>query len=261
MKRIFTEGCKAGTIAGLIWGLMLLGFVSPIIQTAEKYEETAQKSEVHDPSSHHHHSHGNSPTVEFEPNAWQRPILTVLGSTLMGIAFGLLLSLSISFGIKFKIFSENNLHRPVFVGALIGVFGFLIFQGIPSLGLSPALPGIVGAEHDYEARQSWWMLSVVCSTFGIISFVAFPKILGNKLQGFHATLASLVLAVGFILAPFVYGVPNHSIVSVVPSSLQSHFIWVSTTVNMSFWLLLGSVLFFFVSQGNQESSKLANATA
>jgi predicted cobalt transporter CbtA len=157
MTRILIQGCKAGTIAGLIWGLMMLGFVSPIIQTAEKYEVAAQQSEVHNHESHHHH-HGAATSVEFEPNAWQRPLLTVLGSTLMGIAFGILMSLCISVGVKFKLFSANTLRRPILVGAFLGVFGFLIFQGIPSLGLSPALPGIIGAEHDYEARQSWWIL-------------------------------------------------------------------------------------------------------
>ncbi|MEO7161485.1 MAG: CbtA family protein, partial [Bdellovibrionia bacterium] len=249
MTRILVQGCKAGALAGVIWGLLMLGFVSPIIGQAEKYEDAAQEFEVHQHQHHHEHHHSTVSNVpDFEPSALQRPILTVLGTTLMGIAFGILMSVGLGLGMRFKLLPETLVRHPILMGAFFGLIGFLIFQGIPSLGLPPELPGIIGAENDYDARQTWWAFCVVCCGLGVISLVTLPVLLRNRMKRTYGSISFFIGAVALMLVPFIWGVPAHSELSVVPAELKTYFICVSTGVNALFWFCLGGLLFYFVYQ-------------
>ena len=135
MLQILTNGIKAGLIAGFLWGIMNILFVSPLILEAEKYEGGGEvvattavtkavveakapiAAKAHDHSTHDHgtkavvktapviatapvtlphdsHHHGEG---EFEPEGAMRPALSVLGTSLLGAAYGVLRSLAFSF--------------------------------------------------------------------------------------------------------------------------------------------------------------------
>jgi len=258
MTQAIVQGCKAGTLAGLIWGLLILGFVSPIIQKAEVYEQKAETSEVHEhhdtattaasaiiEHSHHHHHHTDD-ADDFQPNFWQRPLLTVLGTILMGIAFGIFASVGLSLLLHYYSTTWERLFRsPLKWGLSLGLIGFAIFQGLPALGIRPALPGVIGAEEDHLVRQNWWLLSVFCSTAALSLASLGWKVVKNSTRSTQKVLFVILIitSAAVVIFPFGgYGVPVYSKESVTPMGLQETFICVSLIVSLLFWLIMSTTL-------------------
>lgn len=231
-------GCKAGSLAGLLLGLLTVALISPVILKAELFEQpTADAVEA----GHHH----DAAAEEFTPNDWQRPVLTVVGAWLIGISFGILASVVVFLGLTFDFIPAVQSVRWWKAGLLFGGLGFLIFQGIPALGLKPELPGIVGAEGDFAARQTWWLISVVCSTAGLVVFALIDSLL--PLQKLLRRSVAGMACAGLALVPFWLGVPVHSEVSTTPEPLRHQFLVLSLGINAGFWLLLGGFLFYFLT--------------
>jgi cobalt transporter subunit CbtA len=231
MIQIITNGIKAGVIAGLFWGLLNVFFVSPLILKAETYEGTAH---VHADGHHHHHGE------EFSPEGKTRSALTILGTTLLGVAYGVLLSLVIVLALKFNLITTSFAKNSGVLTALMGISAFAILHGLPSLGLPPPLPGVENSEGDFGVRQNWWLFSVFMNFCAIMMFWFGSKVLQRYgiSKGLSLSL-SVALAIFFIWAPFgLYGVPDHSLTTSVPKDLQEQFLGASLFVNLAFWIIL-----------------------
>ena len=281
MLQILTNGIKAGLIAGFLWGIMNILFVSPLILEAEKYEGGGEvvattvvtkavvetkapiAAKAHDHNSHDHgtkavvksapvvaaapvapahgghgaHEHGEG---EFEPEGAMRPALSVLGTSLLGAAYGVLLSCILLLALKIKLIKMNFISNPWVQGALLGLSGFVILHGLPSIGLPPPLPGVANSEADFGVRQAWWLKDVFLNLFAMLTLwfggSALSKLSFGKTTG---TMISVILAIVLIWIPFgLIGVPEHATATAAPADLQSKFLVASLTVNFIFWVVL-----------------------
>ena len=241
MSRILLEGCKAGLLAGVVFGLLLLGFVSPLVQRAEVFENAPTLNLVHEP---HDHSHPHPEVMKSEK--WERPLLTFVGALLLGVSFGILSSLILFAALRFRFISlERFARQPWWIGLMVGVLGFAIFHGIPALGLRPALPGVAGSEGDHAVRQTWWLVSVASSLSAFLLFVCFFA--WARKRGLAAQSVLFGAVVLLLVFPFFgFGVPVYSTASVTPLDLQQRFILVSLVVSAAFWLVLGTIQSYFV---------------
>lgn len=285
MLQILTNGIKAGILAGFLWGVMNVFFISPLILEAEKYEGGAEEvvapviakeavvakapviAKAHDHSTHDHgtkkldatttakadsavlvakapvasahgaHEHGEN---EFQPEGAMRPALTILGTSLLGAAYGVLLSCIFLLALKLKLLKLNFISNPWVQGTFIGLSGFLIIHGLPSIGLPPPLPGVQNSEGDFGLRQAWWLKDVFLNLFAMLTLwfggSALSKISFGKTTG---TIISALLAVVLIWIPFgVIGIPEHATATAAPVDLQSKFLIASLVVNLIFWVVL-----------------------
>lgn len=255
MFSYFSNGIKAGVIAGFLLGLLNIITISPLILEAEKYElpETPVSSTVgHD--HEHHDEHHHEQQEEFSPEGKLRSVLTVVGDTILGCVYGILLSALVLVAIRFNLLKENFYERHYWEGLIIGLGFFSIIHGIPSIGLTPVPPGIIGGGNDLIARQKWWIISALFSFIGfcfvwfrgkVFSFVMPGKEKKSKMFFIAGLLAFTIIA----SIPFVIGVPPHSEKTTAPLSIQHAFIWKSLSVNFIFWLVLGT---FFVALVKKE---------
>lgn len=285
MLQVLTNGIKAGILAGFLWGVMNVFFVSPLIHEAEKYEGGAEEvvtpainkevvvskspaiKKVHDHSTHDHgvkkentaktakpesavlvakapvaHSHGSHVhgEGEFEPEGAMRPALSILGTSLLGAAYGVLLSCIFLLAFRLKLLKTNFISNPWVQGTFIGLSGFLILHGLPSIGLPPPLPGVQNSEADFGLRQAWWLKDVFLNLFAMLTLwfggSALSKISFGKTTG---TLISVILAIVLIWIPFgLIGIPEHATETGAPADLQTKFLMASLLVNLVFWIVL-----------------------
>ncbi|WP_167882128.1 CbtA family protein [Leptospira semungkisensis] len=259
-------GILSGLISGLFLGLLIYFLNVPLIQEAEKFEVSpaSEKSQVH---THSHgqntHSHSHPPDTldksklqEDTGVVSKRNLWTFLGSLILGIGYGILFSLWLHF-LPFHSFEKNSsILRTLLYSILFSVAGFLIFFGIPALGLPPELPGRLAGEADYAARQSWWYLCVISCFLG---FAIFSATLTYSQLGkpWKWGIASFVLLVGTVL-PFIYGAPIISEESLAPLDLRSRFVKITWIVNLLFWLCL-SLSFFLQRRRSILRSSLEHA--
>lgn len=201
----------AAIIAGTLTGILFTGIqhlqVIPLIQEAESYEGGGH-AQQHDHAST---EHDNSETLE-------RHLLTLLANVLAGISFSLLLASAITLS------KHSGWRKGLFWGAA----GYLCFFVAPALGLTPKLPGTLGAPLDYQ--QVWWVATVTATAIGL-GLLVFAK---------HILLKSLGLV--FIAMPHVVGAPlPQQAYSSAPEQLRHDFIVASALANAGFWIILGAL--------------------
>jgi predicted cobalt transporter CbtA len=179
-------------------------------------------------------------------------LLTVLGSSLLGIAFGILSSTAVGFLLR----SNSRIRRSFFEspkrwGLGMGLVGFAVFQGIPAIGIPPALPGVVGADVDYSVRQAWWLTTIACSLSAVglsIYFLAQIRRLGLVLRG-----SLLVAVLGILGFPFFgMGIPEYSRVNLVTGEMVHQFVSTSLGVSLCFWVVLAQVLSKLIRQKGRQ---------
>ncbi|WP_176722231.1 CbtA family protein [Candidatus Thiosymbion oneisti] len=151
-------------------------------------------------------------------NGWQRSGSTLVANILIAIAFSLLLAAAFSL--------RPGLQWPE--GLLWGLGGYAAFFALPALGLPPEIPGSFAA--DLVSRQSWWLLTALCSAVGLALIV---------LQ--RPWVWKIVGAV-LVVAPHLLGAPQPEIHGgTAPAALADAFIWRAALINVVFWLLLGGL--------------------
>ena len=152
----------------------------------------------------------------------ERTISTTLTSLGAGIGFALLLTAC------YALRGRVNWQQ----GVVWGFAGFVAFNVAPALGLPPELPGAAAA--DLDARQFWWVATVVLTGGGLATIVFAP--------GYFRLIGVVPL-----ILPHLVGAPQpeqHG--GLVPAELEQTFIYVSLLTNGGFWTVLGaSTAYFF----------------
>ena len=176
-RSIFITGLSAGLIVGILISIVHAFTTTPLILHAEQYENSAAHAQLNfDPFR----QAVNMPTVERSSDfnthslrpvhndattgseSWaphdglERTAYTTLANVLMSIGFAMLLV---------AVFALRGVAIDGRQGLLWGMGGFAVFQLAPALGLPPEIPGAMTA--DLEARQLWWLFTVISTAIGL----------------------------------------------------------------------------------------------
>ena len=236
VKPLLASALFAGLIAGLFAAGLQLAFTVPLIAEAELYE-SGTLTHFGGPAETAGHTHdagtggvpGQDHTHDAGEGGFSRHLLTVLTTVLVTCGFGLVLVAA------FALTERYDLIRiDLKTGLMFGLAGFAATQLMPSLGLSPELPGsAAGALAD---RQLWWLGTVV-ATLGGLALIAFgsPAI---KVGG-----AVLIAVPHLIGAPH----PDHP-EGVVPPELAALFAARVLAVGALGWGALGALAGHFWSR-------------
>jgi cobalt transporter subunit CbtA len=216
LRRLLLSSIAAGAIAGS--GLFALQYwtMRPLIAEAERYEHGAPDDQ----------SPAHSAEAGWEPaDGLERTALTAAGTMLTGIAFA-----AISLGTASLFGYRVDARRGIVVGAV----GFCCFVLAPSIGLPPRPPGVPSGE--LVAAQAWWC-GVVMATA-----VAFGMIFSGR-----STRVTRALGLLLVVLPHALGAPRSTEASVVPIDLIRRFAWMSVGTRLPFWLVLGVLGGYFMT--------------
>ena len=228
IARVLLAVLLCGITAGFAMGMMQQVRLTPIIKFAETFEKG------HDHAAGHVHGTPDAAAPAaghvHDENAWapedglERTFYTFASSMLSGAGFAALLT-GVAFIFGAQITRQN--------GWIWGLCGFLAVSLAPAAGLAPELPGMPAA--DVTARQIWWV-GTIAATAAALWLLAFRR-------EYWAVGAALVIA----LLPHLIGAPQPaSHESAVPAGLATQFAGLSLGANAIMWLLIGSLLGFFL---------------
>ena len=240
-RPVFVTGLGTGLIVGLLISIVHIFTTTPLVLQAEQYESGAEQAQLMpDPFRHAvsitviEYSSGDfNPDLlrpvhnnaAGEAKAWaphnglERTAYTTLANILMSIGFAMLLV---------AVFALRGVAVDGRQGLLWGIGGFAVFQLAPVLGLPPEIPGAMTA--DLEARQLWWLFTVVSTAIGLWLMVF----------GKHYAFAAIGIAI--LALPHLSGAPHPAeIGGNVPPELAGQFAATSIVVGAIFWAMLGWV--------------------
>jgi len=267
-EKMISKAVTTVLLAGFVAGILVTGAqmlkVTPLILQAEKYEvgtevvpHTHQQSGI----THEHELNGvaldvhasmkdthaaEAVSVDHSDESWvpedgaERTFYTGISNIVTGIAFSLMLVAV--YLLRGKPVNMNS-------GLLWGAAGFLIFSGSPALGLPPELPGMTAAALD--ARQTWWIGTVIATAIGIGLFSETKTILPK------------IAAVLLLAAPHLIGAPHPLLFeSNVPVELSAQFAIASLFTSAFFWMVLGaSTGYFYQKLVPKTTESLTTASA
>ena len=225
MKDSILNGIISGLIAGIILGILTLTIITPLILKAEKFENSV--TVINDGSASHEHGEGE------EMPFYKRLLLTMVGTTTLGAAYGIVLNI-IYFYLK---------NKGIKKGLILGFLGFLFVNLLPGIGLPPNPPGVETIT-EVENRQLWWFLLIGAEIMSIGMFWFVHKILRNLYKAVAIPAAALISLV-VISIPFIFGSPSGIKYSLVPDDIVNIFRIASFTVAFIFWLSLGGFVAYF----------------
>jgi len=170
-------------------------------------------------------------------NGLERTFYTCISNIIIGVAFSLMLV-----AVYLLRGKSVNINSGFFWGSV----GFAVFSLAPSLGLPPKLPGMSVAA--LEARQIWWIFTVIFTATGI-GFLTESKSILFK-----------VVAVILIVLPQIIGAPNpHLFKSVIPIELSSQFTSATLLTSAFFWIVVGMFSGFLYKKLVQEFTVVSSA--
>ena len=228
LKPLLASALFAGLIAGLFAAALQQVFLVPLIAEAELYESGTlihfggAEQAAHGAEASHEHAAA-------EEGSLSRSLMTVLMTVLTTCGFGLMLVAG------FALAERMHLTRiDLRSGLLFGLAGFAATQLLPSMGLSPELPGAAAAE--LSQRQLWWLVTVAGTLVGT-ALLAW----GNP--------ATKIAGAVMIAAPHIYGAPHpHEFYGVVPPELSALFAARVLAVGALGWAALGALAGHFWSR-------------
>lgn len=235
-RQIVFYSLLVGGLAGLVLTVVQQFQVIPIIQQAETFENPAAAVAIDMHLAHHDHGghmHSHDDEEWTPADGLERSMFTLLSNVLTAVGFGLFMLVGM------LVFRGLGHHQNVSYGwrhgVIWGAAGFVIFWLAPAIGLPPEIPMAEAAP--LEARQFWWLMTVVCTAGGIVG-IAFSK------SSYRWT--SLVLP----LMPHVFGAPHPEGAMFASQSpevaaalelLAGQFVYATALANAVFWLVLGVV--------------------
>lgn len=224
LRTLLASALFAGLIAGLFAAGLQQAFLVPLITQAELYETGAVThfgAEATAPASHDAATAGGANI--------SRHLLTVLMTVLTTCGFALVLVAGFALAERQGLARID--HRS---GFLFGLAGFAAVQLMPSLGLSPELPGAAAGE--LVARQFWWLGTAFATAAGI-ALITWG---GNALKLAGAALITL---------PHLVGAPHpEAFEGVVPPELSALFSARVLAVGALAWAALGALAGHFWSR-------------
>jgi cobalt transporter subunit CbtA len=235
LRAILLAAVVAGALAGvLVTGLQALRLV-PLILAAETYEQ-GEATPEHGDAGHGH----AAPSAVAADEAWapetalQRTLATTFANLLTGIGFALLLAAALA------LTGSAGWHR----GLLWGLGGYAAFVLAPSISLPPSIPGM--PEAPLEARQLWWLATVVATAAGLVLLIRLRVWYGALLGALCLILPHLIGAP----APVAEQGP-------VPADIVHAFRSATQTTNLVFWLALGTATGFLFGRLSQAPPRSA----
>jgi len=227
-QRLFLIAILAGVAAGLMLFLIHHWVVVPLIDQGEAFEQAAHLSMP----GMDHGDEGWQPAPGF-----QRTALTALSTVLTGIGFSAIL---------ISIMTLSGRKLTAGSGVLWGFAGFVCFVLAPALGLPPLPPGAAVA--DLQARQVWWLCTVVATGAGLA--------LGLSRSPAPLRIGGLLI----IALPHLIGAPRPMDRDALPPELAFNFAVLAVASNLIFWLLLGSLCGWLWTRQNLDQTS-ADASA
>jgi len=235
-KTIILSAFGAGLAVGVALSVVQAVTTEPLILHAETFENAepapAAAAVPHEHSTTEAHAHeaavpaateAAAPAHEHDEDAWspedgfERTAYTLLANLLMGVGVSAVL---------LGLMSVRGGKIDAGTGVLWGVAGFFAASLLPSLGLSPELPGTAAAE--ITSRQVWWLSTAAASAIGL-ALIVFS---GSWLL----KLAGLVIGV----LPHVIGAPvPPTLEASYPAGLGGEFVAASLVVSALLWALSG----------------------
>lgn len=218
LTKILASGAVAGLVAGIMLGILLLSIMTPLILQAEKFESYPGKQTL-GPSQ-------------------GRYAGTILGSIILGTAYGLIMAVVWN-GLK----KNKKSKRPLVEGLVFGGIGFVVAVLVPSLGFMPNPPG-VQTKYPVSTRQLWWLAIIGLE---LVCLWMYRAMIGSLLKkGSSLARAGIFSLVAFVplAVPFSIGLPNQIKETSIPDVLLLEFRLGSLAVMLIFWLLLGSSISF-----------------
>ncbi len=220
LKTLLASALFAGLIAGLFAAGLQQVFLVPLIAEAELYETGALI---------HFGGAEAGPAAAAAKIDLTRTLLTVLMTVLTTCGFGLILVAGFALAERLRL-TRIDLRT----GLLFGLAAFTSTQLLPSMGLSPELPGAAAGE--LAQRQLWWLFTVAGTLAGIGLIVW-----GNA--------STKIVGVVMIAAPHLIGAPHPEVFEgVVPPELAALFTARVLAVGALTWAALGALAGHFWSR-------------
>jgi len=241
IRQIFLTALLTGLLAGFVLTSLQSVKVIPLILAAEEFEGGEIVTYGSNDSSHqetkadHHngeivteHSHENDDKAtkshSHDEEAWgpadgyERLFFTFVANVFLATGWSFLLC-AVYMNVK---------DITVAKGIIAGIVGYLTFFALPSIGLSPELPGTLAAA--LEHRQAWWIAAVLCSAIG------FTVLFFSRNRAYQ--LAALAL----VLLPHVIGAPVPDVHGgTAPEVMFDSYVNATFITNGIFWVILGAI--------------------
>ncbi|MDF1878471.1 CbtA family protein [Sulfurimonas sp. SAG-AH-194-C20] len=219
LKQIFYTVLLTGFIGSGIFTLLQSFSSIPLILHAEQFEDGKLINYVNNNEVKISDTHEAEEEEAWAPaDGAQRLFFTFVTNFVLAMGFTFLLC-----GVYLYL-----QELTVFKGMLVGAVGYMSFFFLPSIGLTPELPGTLAAS--LESRQIWWVSTVLASLvgFGVLYF--------------SKNILYKALAVVVILAPHIVGAPHPEFhAGTAPLELFETFVQTSFVINAIFWLSLGAI--------------------
>ena len=221
--RLFTSAIFAGALAGLLGGILQLGFVQPVLLMAELYE-TGQLV--------HFGAEPEAISISYAGIDLTRNLWSLAFSILIYCGYGLMLVALMGIASEQSLISSRPCLRH---GIMWGVAGFVALHLAPSFGLAPEVPGVASA--DLEARQIWWFATTLATSVALWLFA------------FARTRLMIALGVILLLAPHIIGAPTVSqFRGPVPPEIAALFASRVLGVGLVAWVVLGAAASYIISR-------------
>mgnify|MGYP000157644938 FL=1 len=241
IRQIFLTALLTGVLAGFVLTSLQSVKVIPLILAAEEFEGGEIATYGSHDSSHqetkadHHNgeivtAHGHENEAEatnghsHDDEAWgpadgyERLFFTFVANVFLATGWSFLLC-AVYMNVK-----DINVVK----GITAGIVGYLTFFALPSIGLSPELPGTLAAA--LEHRQAWWIATVLCSAIGFT--VLF----------FSRNRAYQLLAFALVLLPHIIGAPVPDVHGgTAPEVMFNSYVNATFITNGIFWVILGAI--------------------
>ncbi|HSA80152.1 MAG TPA: CbtA family protein [Geminicoccaceae bacterium] len=222
LRTVLLAALVGGALAGVLATGLQAFRVVPLILAAETYEQ----AEATPPHGDAGQGQAASDAEGWAPEtALQRTLATTFANLLTGIGFALLLAAALT------LTGGTDWHH----GLLWGLGGYAAFVLAPSISLPPSVPGM--PEAHLEARQLWWLGTVVATAAGLYLLIRVRLWYGAVLGALGLLLPHLIGAP----APVAEQGP-------VPAEIVHAFRSTTQATNLVFWLVLGSVTGFLLGR-------------
>ena len=220
-RNLFAAAIFAALCAGLVFTVIQQVRLTPLILTAETYENAPEAAPADATTAAPAEDHGAH--EQWAPqDGFERTAYTVLANLLAAAGYALIIA-AVSTVAGIPITREN--------GVLWGLGAFATFSLVPAFGLPPGLPGMPVA--DTFARQIWWWSAALATGAAILLYA--------KVRAPWTLAAGAVL----IALPQLIGAPQPPAEpSAVPPYLSSSFAASVLVANAAMWVALGLAMGF-----------------